>query len=447
MSFESVRIGASGLSAAQRGVDVAGHNTANAATTGYTRQRVELVNATPSNGIRGMVGTGVAIGSLDRMRDAFSDSAYRSAAGQGGAATATHEILTRVQSLLGSIDGGLPASLNSFYDAASTLSLRPNDTAARQSFLGQTTALARSFSDLAIGIDAVGPDVVGKAIDVVSEVNTLSAHVAKLNTEIADATVSGQVPADLLDSRDRSLDRLSELTGARVGTPDAQGRVAVYIGGQPLVRDTSSYPLRASATPNGAAVAFADGQPAPVTAGTLGGLLAASQTLGTLRADLDKLAVDVMGQVNSIHAGGYDLNGNTGRDLFSGTSAATMRVDPTMTAANVAASSTGAVNDGNNALAMSAARSAQAADGSTAAGRLGGWVATVGLATADAKLRSQTTTSVQVDLDAARISKHAVSVDEEMVDMIRFQRAYQAAARVVSIADAMLDTLINRTGA
>lgn len=446
MSFESVRIGASGLAASQRGVDVAGNNTANATTPGYTRQRVELVNAPPSSGIKGMLGTGVAIGGLDRLRNAFADSAYRSASAQSGAAAASYEILDRVQNLLGSIDGGLPASLNGFYDAAATLSLRPNDTAARQAFLGQAGALARTFSDLATGIDAVGPDVVGKAVDVVSEVNTLSSHVAKLNTEIADAVVNGQVPADLLDARDRSLDRLSELVGARVGTPDAQGRVAVFVGGQPLVRDTVAYPLKVTAAPSGAQVAFADGQQAPVTAGTLGGLLSSSQALADLRGGLDTIANDVMSQVNAIHASGVDLNGNTGNPLFVGTSASTMRVNPSLDAAGVAASASGAHNDGNNALAMSTARNAQAADGTTLSGRIGSWVAVVGLTTADAKLKSQTTQSVAVGLDSTRTSEHAVNIDEEMVDMIRYQRAYQAAARVVSIADGMLDTLINRTG-
>ena len=123
-----------------------------------------------------------------------------------------------------------------------------------------------------------------------------------------------------------------------------------------------------------------------------------------------------------------------------------MRVNPALGAAQVAASASGAANDGNNALAISASRAAQSADGTTAAGRIGAWVATVGLATADATLTAQTATSVTVDLDAARTSEHAVNVDEEMVDMIRFQRAYQACARVVSVADSMLDTLINRTG-
>ena len=166
-----------------------------------------------------MVGTGVAIGGLDRLRDAFADSAYRAAAGKGGAADAAMEILTRVQSLLGDIDGGLPSALNSFYDAAATLSLRPNDTAGRAAFLGQASALARSFSDLATGIDAVGPDIVGKTVDTVTEVNTLTAHVASLNTEVADATTRGEVPADLLDARDRALDQLATLAGARVGSP------------------------------------------------------------------------------------------------------------------------------------------------------------------------------------------------------------------------------------
>lgn len=444
--IDALRIGASGLSAAQRGVDVAAHNTANAATPGYTRTRVELLAATPSRGVHGMAGTGVQVGALTRLRDAPADSAYRASAAKAGAGAAAAELLTRVQDLLGPIDSGLPAALTSLYDAAATLALRPNDPAAREGFLGAAGALARSFSDLARGIDAIGPDVAGKATDLVARTNTLTAHVAALNVEIAEATTRGEVPADLLDARDRALDELSQIAGARVGTPDAQGRVAVYVGSQPVVRDGASYPLVAGGTPGALTIGFADGQVAQVGGGSLGGLLDAQAKLAGIRSGLDELATGIAEQFNEVHTAGFDLDGNPGQALFTGTSAATLVVNPGLDARGVAASASGAPNDGNNALALSALRDAQAADGTTAAGRLGAWVASIGLTVSDAKLQAKTAADVTGSLEAARTSLHAVSVDEEMVDMIRFQRAYQAAARVVTVADQMLEHLINRMG-
>ena len=444
MSFESIRIGASGLAAAQRGSDIASHNTANAGTVGYTRQRLTLAAAPAGFGQGGQIGTGVEIGDLQRMRSTYADSAFRQATGTSGAASAMTMGLTRVQDLLGGIDGGLPAALNAFYDAANTLSLQPADSAARQQFLSASTTLATQFATMAQGIDAVVPDLNAKAADIAHEVNTLADHVASLNLEIADATVRGQVPADLMDARDTAVDRLAELTGARSGLPDARGVVTVYVGSQPLVSEAVATHLRVTPTATGPAYDFADGSPVQISAGQLGGLAAAGAKTLDLRTHLDTVAAGIISQVNAVQTAGYDLTGAPGGPLFVGTTAATMHVAAGMTPGGIAAGSTPSVNDGNNALALASLRDAKHADGMTDAMRLGGWVSTVGLTVAEAQLRRDTTLTVATGLNSERTAQHAVNIDEEMVDMIRYQRAYQASAKAVSVADSMLDTLINR---
>ncbi len=446
MSFSSLTIGASALYAAQRAVEVAAHNVANANNEGFTRQRVTISSSLPTPGTAGMRGdgdrgTGVTVLDVSRLRDRLADVAYRTEAGVNGSTGARSEALGRAETVLGTYADGAPEQLSAFLAAWDQLSLTPTDAAARSSVLTAGQQLADGITGARQKLDAVGHELSLRVGNDVDELNGLLGSVAKLNDEIIKATTGDRQPNDLLDQRDVALDRISALTGARI---DAQpsGAVSVTVGSTVLVSGITAQTLTASSTNP---VSVSVGATPLALAGEIGGYVAAATVdLPSYGTQLDTLAVGLRDVVNAAHRQGVGTDSSTGLDFFSGTDAATLSVNPSLTLAGVAASQGGASADGNNALALTASlRTATALGGQTVGDALRAFGGRVGQAAADAGRNARTASASLVSAQAARSSADGVSVDEEMVDLVRYQHSYEAAARVISVADGMLDKLIN----
>lgn len=473
MSFSTLNIGSSALFATQRAVEAASQNVANSTVDGYTRQVVRATSAMPTPGTSiggrsdGMRGNGVVITSVDRLRDELSDVAFRSEAAADGYAGARATTLNRTQTILGTVSDGVVTKLDQFWASFDKLSTTPADAAARDAVLNAGSEVSRGIRDASRRLDEVTGDVTNKVSDDVTRINSLTKTIAGLNKSILDATASGQSPNDLLDSRDRALDELNTLAGV-TSYENSKGVVDVYIGSRNLVRGEQNYSLSAgAATPGGApTVTWSDdGKPA-TPGGEVGGYLAVTMVdLPAVRSMLDAVASGLITAVNTVHKAGYGLdNGSpvttpvtnnpvTNNAFFSGTDASNIDLAAGLTPGMVAASASGARNDGNQALALARLRSSGSAvtlsDGTKAT--VGDALRAVGgklgsLAAGAEATRGATNTAV-ASAAKARASSNGVSVDEEMVDLVKWQRAYQAAAKVVSTADAMLDVLINRLGA
>ncbi len=448
MSFSGLYIGASGLTAAQRAVEVAAHNVANANTTGFTRQRLTVSTATPTPGTSGargtgMYGTGVTTVSVDRLRDRLADVAYRSEAGVTGSATARSETLSRTESILGTFGDGANEALSRFQAAWDQLSLSPSDPAARASVLTTGQALSTSLQGSAQKLTGVTNEIGQRIGDQTDELNGLLSSVATLNAAIARAQTDAQQPNDLLDQRDNALDRIATLTGASLGQ-DSNGMVTVSIGGHQVVAGGTAEALTAGTDAQGIPVlSFANGSNAS-PGGSLGGYLSTVHVdLPAFRADLNRIATGLMSTVNAIHRAGIGTDGSTGVDFFSGTSAADIAVaitDP----AKVAASLSGSVDDGSNALAMTALRTSQAVGSNTVAEAMQALGGRVGQAGADAARNARTAEAALSGAQQVRSSADGVNIDEEMVDLVKYQHSYQAAAKVISVVDDLLDKLINQ---
>ncbi len=164
MSFNTIRIGASSLYAAQRATEVAAHNVANASSPGYTKQRLQVTNAVPTAGTPGMRGdgmrgTGVAVLSIDRMRDLLAALSYRAEAGAAGAADARAAVLDRAQSVLGEYSDGAAKDLDDFFQAWQTLATQPDVPAARSGVLATGRKLAESLGTAAQRLDQLSADI------------------------------------------------------------------------------------------------------------------------------------------------------------------------------------------------------------------------------------------------------------------------------------------------
>ena len=183
-----------------------------------------------------------------------------------------------------------------------------------------------------------------------------------------------------------------------------------------------------------------------VPGGSIGSLLVETRSLADqVGADLDALALELRDLVNTAHGAGVDLAGNAGGDVFSGTGAHDLAVAATLTASGLAASATGEANDGNHALTLAGLRSAAGANG-TVADQMLAVTGKVGAARASAVARADLTETMLDDVRAARGAVSGVNIDEELTLLLQYQRSYEAAARVLTAVDEMLDVLVNRTG-
>jgi flagellar hook-associated protein 1 len=429
-SFLGLQTSLRGLMAQQQALDVATHNIANANTVGYTRQEATLgatdalhVDAGATrNGQGAFLGQGVDVTAYRRIRDSFLDLQVRAQSMALGDATTTAEALDRVQSALGEpSDTGINALLNKFFTAWSDLANHPESAGSKQAVESAARTLADAFKTLATDIGNAATDAQNEFTQITGAtgpIQSAATQLAQLNRAIDTALDGGQSPNDLLDKRDQLLDELSQYGQVSV-TQLGNGRIQVMLGNQSVVNDTT-----------------VDWQvPPPGTFAAGGGTLGALQTLtgttlpGYLTA-LDDVAKSLADDVNAAY----------GSSFFGGTTALTLGTGIPAASTIVAGTGSGAASN-DVALAISELRNTSATGS-----QYGALVRQIG---SDASNATNAQAIAQAALDGAedrRQNVAGVSLDEEMANMLRFQRGYQASARAMSSIDEMLDTLINRAG-
>jgi flagellar hook-associated protein 1 FlgK len=272
----------------------------------------------------------------------------------------------------------------------------------------------------------------------VQSVNDAATALADLNNKIAVATATGTQPNGLLDQRDRLLDQLAQLTGA-VATINANGSADVTVGGAALVTGASAVAMTTDAS-YGVSIG---GAPVTLAGGSAAADVQALTTdIPNYQSRLDAVAAALASAVNSAQANGYDLSGQPGNPVFTGTTAATLTVSLTSPSGVAASSTPGGNLDGSNALNLSQAGTAPNSPDVAYQTLVGDLGAASGLA----QQRQTTQDAITTSVDKVRDSASGVSYDEEVSHMLTFQQAYQASSRVLTTLDGMLDTLINHTG-
>lgn len=448
----------SALEAQQAAIQSAGHNIANANTPGYTRQRADLASSLTLQSPRiGALGTGVDVQGVSRLRDLLLDSQFREANHALGQQQTEEAVLSQVESLIGEpSSGGFSAAMAAFFASFEDLANHPTDLGVRTVVRDKAVAMVSLFDRLSGGLDSLKTDLNMQIQQAVSDVNRLAQQVADLNATIASAEAGGGSANDLRDLRDKALDDLSKFVGASsVESSDGQVRVTVG-GGLTLVDRQKSVPIAfALDVGTDSAKLSVSGVALTPRGGTLLGLLnARNSSTGFIKgaqAQLDALANGLAVQVNAIHAAGFALDTiTTGLAFFTGTTAATIDVNPTIQAdvSLIAAASTSNPGDNGNALALAQLGNSPIASlsNSTFGGFLSSFIADLGAQAASAKQSLSLGSSTTDFLTNRREQVSGVSLDEEMTDLIRFQRAYEAAAHFTSVVNELLGSLIQQLG-
>lgn len=455
-TFSIFEIGRSALIAAKRTMDVTSHNVANAATPGYSRQ--EAVLEPIIQRLAKVSGAGVKVTDIRRTRDQFIDSVLRSESAKRATFAVGVDVIEHLQVVASEpSDGSLRVALDQFWSAWHDLSVDANSASARAQVMERGRSLVDMFRHLDTQIDALEVDVEAGIDTAVRRVNILSHRIAELNVEISRALSRGDPGSDLLDRRDLLLDELCELTGATVSHISDGQSVRVAVNGFPLVDGNQAYELAVSYNSGGAEFRWVSSPGEHVVIPAVGGRLAGyrqarDEIISGFRSELEGLLRSIVDGVNEIHAEGHPIEGSAGAFFeFDGNDClGTVRVSQAIIAdprAICASGTAGDPLDGSIAL-----RIADLLEGDRSGAEPtfnDTWSAIVGrLGTIGQKMESGLGLEnlLVKELQNRRDAVSGVSIDEEVATLVRQQHAFTAASRLITVADEMIDTIINRMG-
>jgi len=450
--FGILESGKKALAAAQLASNTIGNNVANVNTPGYSREEILLTPSHPLSSVWGPLGTGVAIAALRRYRDEFLDAQWRFNNGDLGRWKSLESHLNPVEALVNEpSDSGLRHALDEFWQAWQELANEPESLAARRTVRERGVQLTEAFHRLARGLREQR-DSLNEAIrEKVKEINGLLEKIAALNAKIASLQAASGNAGTVQDEQDLLLDQLSQLISVKARR-NADGTVTVHLGSFMAVQKGNVSALvignPSDGKTSGISLQGVGGAGVPIDGGELKGLFEMrDDRLGDTLTKLDRLAQAIAEQVNAYHRTGYGLNGTTGTNFFRAGSvtAETLALDDRLSQEVdlIAASSDG--TPGNNSLALSIAAIKDLAiieDNWTADHYYANLVSTVGAWVEQARTNHANAERMAERLEFQKQSVQGVSLDEEMANLIKYQHAYEAAARVITAVDEMLQTVL-----
>lgn len=522
-TFYGLEIARKALFAQQSAIYTTGHNIANANTEGYSRQRVNFNTTTPfpvpsrvQPQIAGQMGTGVEIGSVQRIRDQFLDAQYRTENSKLGYWETKSAALSRMENLLNEpTEQGLSQVMDEFWQSLNDLAVNPDNTGARSVVAHRGLAVAETFNYLSKNLNSIRADLESQ-IEVMandkddgtdSQINSLLKQINDINEQVQKIEPHGYVANDLYDRRDNLIDELSGLVNIKVErhpSADSSLEIADGIVSIELIKeDGTSYgdgeeedriyliekptsDKNQSEAINKVNVEFEgpSGKVSLVTigenntlsptefnksAGELAGLIESYGYEGDeeefnyphMIEELDNLAREFANAFNEIHRNGegidedktsdlnFFVNLNDNDDATNLTAETiTINTDILKNPNKIAAGEPGAgTQNGDNARNLANMfDESDVIDGTSVRKFFTSLIGEVGVNAREANRMRENTAILQIQVDNERMSVSAVSLDEEFTNLIKFQHAYNAAARNITAVDEMIDRIINNMG-
>lgn len=459
-SFFGIELLRRALYAQQHGMSVTGHNIANVNTPGFARQEAVLATAPPSGGpsrqgTTVIMGTGVTVRGVRQHRDLFLDRQVRQQQQTLAEWQVRQELFSQVEAIFPEPStNGLGTVLGRFWNAWQELSLAPESTAARAALIEQAQTLSGAFRQAKQQIDDLRVQLDTLAVARVGQVNGLASEISDLNAQISRLEVSGTRANDLRDRRALLYEEMTRLTDT-VGVETETGELLVYLQGRQIVGpsgQTDQIVITPGAPGSPHTFTHRDGGTVVFGRGDLAATVAARDSeIPRLLGQIDLIAGTIIAEVNAIHATGFSLAvPPEGGAFFVGTGAGDVAVRPDLAAdpRRVAASASGEIGDGAVAMRVAQLRLARVLGDGTATidDTYRGLVSEIGVAGREAGRQIE---NQQLLLDQLRLRREAasgVSIDEEMTNMLRFQRAYEAAGRMMRAVDEMIQMILTDLG-
>jgi len=449
------------LAAQSYGLNVTGQNISNASTPGYAR-RVALLQ---TQNLGTQSGGGVVAAGLQRVTNDFIERREFQATGTSSAATARDQTLASIEALFNDGGGtGLGSAMSDVFSSFSALAANPNDTTTREKVLAAVGTFSDRANDTANTIAQTKMDLTKQAQDTIDQVNQRAQEIAKLDMQIAQAAMQGDDASDLKDQRTQKILNMSGLINTHTFT-DSSGSTVVQVAGTTIVDGQHARTLSLDMNADGSLKLLADqsGGGATeitqyLTGGKLGGIKEVrDKDLFDISAQLDQFVFDVGSAINTQHAAGVGADGGTGRNLFDLGATSTNAARDVRVSVDVfahpdriaAASNVFSVPGGSdNAVLLSKLFDSPIAVGNTrtAAQSYGDIVGSIGSTRASSQRDVDTQGAILQQVQNMHQSESGVSLDEEMVNLTKFQNAYQAASKMIGVADQLMQTLLNTVG-
>jgi flagellar hook-associated protein 1 FlgK len=449
--FGSLSIAVGALLAEQTAQEVTANNVANSNTPGYSRQRPDFVTKDPLVLGNLVLGTGVLLQKIESLRDPILELRIHEETQQQGSLDAFVSAMQQVEVMFNNQSSGdLGQLFSNFFASLQQLSTDPGSTALRQGVLTTAGNLASGFHTLNNNLQNQRSNLDLNVVQAVTQVNTLTAQIAQLNGQIAGLENVGKEANTFIDQRNELINQLSQLVDVSAIQSD-NGLTLTTSNGTALVAATRSFNFATQQDVSGVQHIFAQGVDitGKLTGGKLAGLIQVrDQKIPGLISQLDTLASGFASAINTAHQAGFDLGGNAGGNFFlpppagGQGAAAALQVaitDPSL----IAASSDGSAGSNGNVLALAAVHDQAVANGQTATDFYSNLVFGVGNDVANGSAEQDASQLVLRQLQDQRGSVSGVSLDEEATNLIQYQRAYEAAGRMVSTVNEMLDVAIH----
>src|SRR5579862_476510 len=446
--FGTLSVALSGLRAQQGALEITANNVANADTPGYSRERPDLVEGDPLVTDSLTLGSGVILQKAEGLRDPILELRLDQETQQQGRFDATVSTMQQVQVMFNGNGDDLGTQITNFFNSLQQLSGNPSDLSQRQGVLTAAGNLATAFHTTVANLQSQRDNLdlsVGQTVD---QINLYTTQIAQLNAQISGLQNLHQNADTFIDQRNNVIRQLSGLID--VAEVQSNGGLTVTTtSGTPLVAEQQSFSLETQLDASGVNRIFAQGVDitSKITGGKLAGILdARDQEIPQLLSDLDTLASGLTNSLNAAHQAGFDLSGAAGGDLFSpppGGSGAAAEISVAISdPAKLAASSDGSPGSNGNVTQLLTAQNQAIANGESPTNFYAGIVYRVGTSVANATAEQDASNQILQQLEDQRSTISGVSMDEEASNMIQYERAYEAAARVITTIADMTDTAI-----
>ncbi|MGA3092980.1 MAG: flagellar hook-associated protein FlgK [Terriglobales bacterium] len=448
--FGSLSIALSGLSVSQQEMETTSNNVANANTPGYTREVSDLAAGDPVELGSLSIGTGVVLQKIESLRDPMLQIQINQATQQDSSLNASLTQLQQIQTQFSSSTSGIGADISNFFNSLEQLSPNPSDLTLRQGVLTSADTLATDFNTASEDLQAQSASVDQNIVQTVTQVNSLTSQIASVDQQISNLQSTNPNPGVLVDQQNNLIQQLSALIDVQV-IPTDQGITLATANGTTLVSGSQSFALTTQLGSNGTHDIMAGNQDitSSLSGGSLAGLIQIrDQEIPSIGSSLDQLASGLSTALNTANAQGYDLNGDKGGNIFAtppvGGAGAAAAMQVTMTDPSlIAASSDGTTGSNGNLANLSAVADQTVANGQTPIEAYSTLVGQVGSTTSNTSADADASASILQQLQDQNGSVSGVSLDEEASNLIQFQSAYQAAARVVSTINNLLLDAVN----
>ena len=474
-NFGALEIGKRALIAQRFGMDVTSNNIANVNTPGYARQRVEFGETDPQllPGGKGYIGSGVEVANVRLFREEYFDREIRNNLSKKSGFENDSSILSRVETILKEpSDDGIDATIDKFFNSFQELANQPESIARREFALNQAQSLVDEFNGMSARFTELRSQVSEKITTSTDEVNRIIERITELNNKLTPlVSLGSDAGATIINERARAVEQLSALVGPVNASVDTKGLMSVSVNGASIISTVIGHKVQVSETTSSSGERTLSMQVVSRASGDViskfnpgAGEIASNLKHYNVTLDgndssggfsivksLDELAGAIVNKVNTVAQTGYGLDDVTApnRNIFdpTGTTAASIKLDAAvLNQPRNLPISIEAGTPGDNTIARQIAALADDptfVNAQTAQQFYANTLNRVATAGADAANGAKTTSLVNDQLNAQRESVIGVNLDEEALSLIRYQRAFEAAARIVNTTNELLGTLIN----